>query len=201
MVDGHPAGPAAGGSVSPLPPLRGVVDLLGDAAGPAPRRSSWLCCRRAGARCRETETGDHLVVEPGLGWGRLASGPTLNVPLNCGFEGSSGLVLMASASPSFGRCRVAAGARGSGDGAGCAGRGGAGGGGRFAVIRGVPGSARPACWPRCARLPARRGCGWPPAAASSRASWRTGSCVSGSSRCSRPLLRISARSCCRGLPH
>jgi hypothetical protein len=155
--------------------------------------------RRAGARCRETETGDHLVVEPGLGWGRLASGPTLNVPLNCGFEGSSGMVLMASASPSFGRCRVAAGARGSGDGAGGAGRGGAVGG--LPSSRGVPGSARPACWPRCARLPARRGCGWPPAAASSRASLRTGSCVSCSSRCSRPLLRISARSCCRGLPH
>ena len=40
-------------------------------------------------------------------------------------------------------------------------------------------------------MPVRRGCGcWPPAAASSRASLRTGSSVSCSSRCSRLPLRI-----------
>ena len=67
--------------------------------------------------------------------------------------------------------------------------------------RAAPASARPACSPRRARSPARRGCGCsPPAAASSRASLRTGSSGSCSSRCSRPRLRISARSCSQGLP-
>ena len=104
---------------------------------------------------------------------------------------------------SFGRSRLLApGARSTGFGAAGVDRRGA--KRRWAVRRDrgeLPVSARRACSPRGGRLPARRGCEYlPPAAASSRASLRTGSSVSCSSRCWRPPLRISGRSCSPGPP-
>ena len=76
------------------------------------------------------------------------------------------------------------------------------GGGRFVVIEGSAGIGKTRLPRRGARLPARRVCVcWLPAAGSSRASLRMGSSVSCSSRCWRPRLRISARSCSQDLRH
>ena len=142
---------------------------------------------------------DHLAVETGLGRGASRRGQP-NSPLNCGSEGSTGLVVMAPASvlPSAEPpCFWSATPRSRRSRHWPTRRGAAAGG--LPSSRAAPASARPACSPRRARSPARRGCGCsPPAAASSRASSRTGSCGSCSSRCSRPPRRISARSCSRG---